>query len=51
MGIPDNVHIEKTDPLGLKLVRNLIVRQLNGSLHIRNRDGTEVLIEFKATFE
>ena len=50
-GIPDNVDIEQTDTLGLKLVRNLIVKQLNGDLKIRNRDGVEVLIEFKADFE
>ncbi len=50
-GIPDSVDIEHTDTLGLKLVRNLIVKQLNGDLRIHNRDGTEILIEFKATFE
>jgi two-component sensor histidine kinase len=50
-GIPDSVDIEKTDTLGLKLVRNLIVRQLNGDLQIRNQNGTEVLISFKALFE
>ena len=50
-GIPEGVDIEKTDTLGLKLVRNLIVRQLNGDLQIRNQNGTEVLIEFKAVFE
>jgi two-component sensor histidine kinase len=50
-GIPGGVDIEKTDTLGLKLVRNLIVRQLNGELQIRNQNGTEVLIEFKAVFE
>ena len=50
-GIPDSVDIENTDTLGLKLVRNLIVRQLNGDLQILNQGGTEVLIEFKAMFE
>jgi len=50
-GIPDSVDIAKTDTLGLKLVRNLIVRQLNGDLQIRNQNGTEVLITFKAVFE
>ena len=50
-GIPDTIDIEQTDTLGLKLVRNLIIRQLNGNLQIRNRNGAEVLIEFKATFE
>ena len=50
-GIPDSVDIEKTDTLGLKLVRNLIVRQLNGDLQIQNKNGTEVLIQFKAVFE
>jgi len=50
-GIPESVDIQNTDTLGLKLVRNLIVRQLNGDLQIRNRNGTDVLIEFKATFE
>lgn len=50
-GIPESVDIDQTDTLGLKLIRNLIVRQLNGDLQIRNQNGTDVLIEFKATFE
>ncbi|RLC01139.1 MAG: hypothetical protein DRH90_16870 [Deltaproteobacteria bacterium] len=50
-GIPDSVDIEHTDTLGFKLVRNLIVIQLNGNLQIHNRGGAEVVIKFKATFE
>ena len=51
IGIPDSLDIEKTETLGLKLIRNLVLRQLNGDLQIRKQNGTEVLIEFKATFE
>ena len=51
VGIPDSVDINRTDTLGLKLVRNLILRQLDGKLQIRNQAGTEVLIEFKAMFD
>ncbi|MCG6911159.1 MAG: GAF domain-containing protein, partial [Deltaproteobacteria bacterium] len=50
-GIPDSVDIENTDTLGIKLVRNLILKQLNGELVINNRQGTEILIRFKAQSE
>jgi len=50
-GIPDDIDIENTDTLGIKLIRNLIVKQLKGELHINNHEGTEITIQFKAMFE
>jgi len=45
-GIPEHIDIEKTNSLGLKLVRNLVTRQLNGELHIGRDKGTVVHISF-----
>jgi PAS domain S-box-containing protein len=42
-GLPKGFEIEKTRTLGLKIVRNLIV-QLNGTLKINNKSGTEFVI-------
>lgn len=50
-GIPEDVDVDKTDSLGLKLVRNLAVHQLKGSLHIDGRPGTRVQILFPVTRE
>jgi two-component sensor histidine kinase len=47
VGIPGDIDIYKADSLGLKLVRNLVERQLKGKLQIKQNNGTEVLIEFK----
>ena len=48
IGIPEEIDIDKTNSLGLSLVRNLVFRQLSGKLYIRRNGGTEVVIEFKA---
>ena len=47
VGIPGEIDIYKTRSLGLKLVRNLVERQLKGKLQIKRDNGTEVLIEFE----
>ena len=47
VGIPDNVDIDKTETLGMKLVRDLVTRQLNGDLQIIIENGTEIDIGFQ----
>ena len=46
VGFPDNIDIDKTETLGIKLVRNLILKQLKGSFHIKTNPGTSIDIEF-----
>ena len=46
-GIPDNWDIEKSGTLGLKLIKNLILRQLKGQFHLENNGGgTQVSLVF-----
>ncbi|MDO9528316.1 MAG: histidine kinase dimerization/phosphoacceptor domain -containing protein [Syntrophales bacterium] len=49
IGIPDEIDIHETDSMGMKLVRNIVQKQLKGEIRIeRNRNrGTEFIIEFK----
>jgi two-component sensor histidine kinase len=51
IGIPEEIDINETDTLGLKLVRNLVLGQLSGRLQIERNDGTEILIEFRVVEE
>lgn len=46
-GLPGEIDIHKAQSLGLKLVRNLVLRQLGGKLDIERDGGTRFLIEFK----
>jgi len=46
MGIPDHVDIDKTETLGIKLVRDLVLTQLKGDLQINRTNGTEIDIAF-----
>ena len=48
IGLPENFNPNETDSLGLKLV-NSIVAQLNGSIEISGKNGTEVKIIFNNT--
>ena len=45
IGIPGDMDVCKTTSLGLKLIRNLVL-QLDGSVTITSRNGTEVTVEF-----
>ena len=45
--IPEEIDIYKTNTLGLKLVRNLVEKQLNGKIQVKRNKGTEFIIEFK----
>ncbi|MGD8388273.1 MAG: histidine kinase dimerization/phosphoacceptor domain -containing protein [Desulfobacteraceae bacterium] len=46
VGIPKDIDIDRTDSLGLKLVRNLVHRQLQGQLQFQYDHGTTVKISF-----
>ncbi len=47
VGIPEEVDIEMTKSLGLKLVRNIVYKQLKGTMKVARVNGTELTIEFK----
>jgi PAS domain S-box-containing protein len=46
IGIPDSVDINRSNSLGVKLIRTLVQHQLRGSLTIHNNQGTELQVEF-----
>lgn len=46
-GIPADIDVFKTETLGLKLVRNLVLRQLHGDFHVETSpSGTRVAFSF-----
>jgi PAS domain S-box-containing protein len=51
VGIPEEIDIERTKSLGLKLARNIVNRQLNGKIKIVRNKGAEFIIEFKNSKE
>jgi two-component system, sensor histidine kinase PdtaS len=42
VGLPAGFTLEKTDSLGLSIVRDLVVSQLGGAMAMHNDDGTVV---------
>jgi PAS domain S-box-containing protein len=46
IGLPSGFDIEKSNRLGLKLMRTLVEQQLHGNVQITSKAGTEVMIEF-----
>jgi len=46
IGLPEGFDFNKTNSLGLKLIRTLVEHQLKGSLAINSHAGTEVIIKF-----
>ncbi len=46
VGIPEGVDIENTETLGLKLIRNLIRKQLKGDVRFECGKGTSIIAEF-----
>lgn len=46
-GIPDDVDVYETETLGLKLIRNLVQKQLGGKFWIQRENGTKASFEFK----
>jgi two-component sensor histidine kinase len=49
VGIPDNFDINRSNSLGLKLIRTLVQHQLKGSILINSKKGTEMVVEFPVT--
>jgi PAS domain S-box-containing protein len=49
IGIPDDFDISRTTSLGMKLIRTLVQHQLKGSLMVKNKNGTQISIEFPVT--
>lgn len=45
-GMPETLDVEKTDSLGIKLMRNLVRDQLGGEFRIQRNGGTDIWIEF-----
>lgn len=50
-GIPEEIDIDKTNGLGLKLARNLVQSQLGGKIRVEGNGGTEIVIEFNTSKE
>lgn len=46
VGMPDNISIDNTETLGFQLVHAL-VDQLDGTINVNNKNGTEYLIKFE----
>ncbi len=46
-GLPDEVDFFDADSLGLKLVRNLVQKQLGGSVQVNREAGTEFVVTFQ----
>jgi PAS domain S-box-containing protein len=46
VGLPSGFDIEKSNRLGLRLMRTLVEQQLHGNVQITGKNGTEVVIEF-----
>jgi len=46
VGIPEEIDVENTDSLGMKLVRNLVIKQLKGTLSFVRDQGTEINMAF-----
>ena len=51
VGIPDNFDINRSNSLGLRLIRTLVQYQLKGSILINSKNGTEMVVEFPVTLE
>jgi len=46
IGIPGGLNWKQAKSLGLKLVRNLVENQLEGSIDMENTNGTKFIIKF-----
>jgi two-component sensor histidine kinase len=47
-GLPEGFQVEKTNSLGLSIVRNLVIGQLMGSIEMSTDGGTVVVLQFPA---
>jgi len=50
IGIWEEIDIYKTEILGLKLVRNIVQKQLQGKLQVKRNKGTEFILEEEAKY-
>jgi PAS domain S-box-containing protein len=46
-GLPPGLDVDRTETLGLKLMRNLVKDQLQGSIRLKRNRGTTLVVEFK----
>ncbi|HKI49244.1 MAG TPA: histidine kinase dimerization/phosphoacceptor domain -containing protein [Desulfobacteria bacterium] len=46
IGIPEEIEIEGSETLGLKLIRNLVRKQLKGEVRFKRDNGTDITAEF-----
>ena len=46
VGIPEDIDIEGSETLGLKLIRNLVRKQLKGEVWFKNNNGMDIVAEF-----
>ena len=51
IGLPDDFDINRSNSLGLKLIRTLVQHQLKGILAVTCRNGTEISMEFPVITE
>jgi PAS domain S-box-containing protein len=47
IGMSKNINLNKTESLGLTLVRTLVVSQIKGKLEMQTQNGTTFIIKFK----
>jgi len=47
VGIPEDMDLPKIKSLGIKLINNLVVKQLKGNLRICRNPGTEIIFSFR----
>jgi len=50
-GMPEDVDVSKAESLGLKVVRNMVVKQLRGTIGMRRGRGTEFVVGFPRSEE
>ena len=46
IGFPEDLDLDRSGTLGLKLIGNLVREQLKGDVQIQREKGTEVIVEF-----
>jgi PAS domain S-box-containing protein len=47
VGISEKIDMENVNSLGLRLIRNIVYRQLHGTIRVVRNRGTEFTVEFK----
>ena len=47
IGLPSNIDLEKTKTLGLRLIMNIVTKQLGGHLKVERENGTSFIMNFE----